>query len=555
MLKTTLRTDIEIVGLNFLLSAEEQPHYKDNILFIPEKQDIVIPEKQKSITVVDVNQKTDKWYNNHKPNITPKHAEMLREINDNGTRIFVCSGGGGTGKTTELQCIVENSNCLPEECVVVASTNKAADLLKERGFYAETLHALLGSQISKNDEEYDALLKIKYYQTFEELLKGKKSKFYDRFVEKFKDIKFFILDEISMVSDDYVKLMFSILKEFMHEDGIIILSGDYMQLDPVSGLSSCDRILKMKNDNELYVLHFDIRYRSFQATMNTKCTYFRDGTLKDEKQFNYFCNYLKTIKRLKTLNSSNVGEFVDYTFLTYKNKKREDINKLYFDYFGGTKYKSKEIVVRNSGPSKEVLDEIRASMTFDRIFEFKIGMHVMFCATYYVNRDYTNGEHGIIDDLTTDDDGEVLSIFVKKTSNQTGQLEIIEVFKQDFMVDLLKKVSGYDVLYRQFPLVLAHAMTIHKSQGSGYKKLIIDLGSIDRITKNMYMTQEEADTLRCKLFYTALTRTEDTDHLYFYGISDSFFDTKKYPSGKEYRRSALKHRYVDVIDHKKLTLK
>ena len=183
MLETTLKTDIFIGEYSISTRIEKTPntttHYSKDFSLSP-----IVRSIKKSTT--------PKWYDNHVPNISPKHAEMLREIRENGTKIFMLNGGGGTGKSKTIQQIVADSNCVPEDCVVVASTNKAADLLKEKGFTnAETLAALSGSQISKDLKEYDDLLTLQYYHEFKVLMQNKTSKFYLNLEEKFRNKKFF----------------------------------------------------------------------------------------------------------------------------------------------------------------------------------------------------------------------------------------------------------------------------------------------------------------------------------------------------------------------------
>ena len=364
---------------------------------------------------------------------------------------------------------------------------------------------------------------------------------------------------MSMISDVFIGVMFDILREFMSPDGIIVLSGDFMQLNPVSGASACRIITRMKEVGELYVLNFIVRYRSIQMPMNYHCTSYRSGDLnkygseKDMVAVNKFFNYLKTIKTLSKEDfSSNIGQFADYTFLTYTNTTRRDINRMFKEHFGGTEYSVNEILISDIGPEAKVRNNIRTLMMFDEVFKFKIGMHVMFCATDYNNYDYINGEHGIITGVTLDASGGIDSINVEKTSRATGTSVDLKVFRRDFTTDTLKKSEGYDVHYQQFPLELAHAMTIHKSQGSGYDKLIIDMGGIDSINKKEYINPE-ADMKRCRLFYTALTRTVDTDHLYFYGIDETFFNVKKEPgSNYETNRRSLYKRYINVPIYDKL---
>lgn len=491
-----------------------------------------------------------KWYNIYNGSLTPKHLELLKVLNEKGISLFYLNGGGGSGKTVFLKTLFLALGCdLKKGGITVTPTGKAADVLKLHGFDARTLHSFIGWQTSENRAEYDKLLNSKYKKTFGELINDPSSEFYKLMAAAFEDKKFFCIDEVSMVNRDQYEVLMAIRDRFLGADAITILSGDFMQLLPVSTkecptLPSGSKIETAMYRGKLHVIDFDTRYRSIQPEMNTLCTKLRNGVLQDEDEFYKACEYLSTIKILPKLDKSNAGLFADYTFITPTNPVRKSINKIFFEHFSGDTYTVKEKCFSKKGPNPKIATNIRNNMLFEQKLEFKIGMHVMFCSNDSQGK-FANGEHGIITSVTLDKiDGSIKSIFVEK-EKENNETETLEVFRKDFKEDLLEKMEGYDVHYQQFPLILAHAMTIHKSQGSGYKKLIIDLESIDEMTR----TSDEARMERFRFFYTALTRTEDTDHLYFYGIDDTFFDVKK----NTFRFERLYYYYMCIPDYARIT--
>ncbi|MBK7636194.1 MAG: ATP-binding domain-containing protein [Saprospiraceae bacterium] len=107
----------------------------------------------------------------------------------------------------------------------------------------------------------------------------------------------------------------------------------------------------------------------------------------------------------------------------------------------------------------------------------KTGAQVMFVKND-LQKQFVNGTIGIIDELT----GDTIKVRIQEN---TEREKIIDVDRQEWEIlkyemdqqkpgNISTKVIG---TFKQYPLKLAWAITIHKSQGKTFDKVIIDMGS------------------------------------------------------------------------------
>jgi len=482
------------------------------------------------------------WFEQDFGYLPANQYRIVEGVKERGVRFYFFNGCGGSGKTESLKSLIVNLGFdTKTDSNVLVPTGKAADVAADRGFDAVTFHSASQWQVSKNRNEFDELMVKIHGSNFQDLIDDPNSEYSKKMIDNFRGKKFICVDEISMITDEQFEVILSLVDTFMDSDAIALFSGDFMQLPPPGEtLYPCgSMIVDLKKSGELEIINFEKRFRSLQPEMNDFCVNLRNGVYLDKAEFYEACEYLKTIKVLPKLNKNNLAQFTDFTYITYTRDERDRVNDLYLEYFPGFEYLIKEIQVSFKGPDQVVLCKIRGNMTCLPFLKFKIGMHIMFSTNDSLGR-FVNGEHGTIKGVTLDSDGEIDTIDVEKFCRVRNNTVIINVERKDYKADVLKQDEGYDVHFKQFPLELAHAMTIHKAQGSGYKKLIIDLSSIDSLPEHKSM-------LRFRLFYTAITRTIDTDYLYFHGIGSDFFDCKN--------RKKLYSRYICKPDYDLLTFK
>jgi ATP-dependent exoDNAse (exonuclease V) alpha subunit len=102
----------------------------------------------------------------------------------------------------------------------------------------------------------------------------------------------------------------------------------------------------------------------------------------------------------------------------------------------------------------------------------KEGMQVMFIKNDTVTKKYFNGKIGIVSSLSNDKitvncDGEEIEVFEETWENTRYTLNRTDE-------KLEQKVLGRFI---QYPLRMAWAITIHKSQGLTFDKVLIDAAS------------------------------------------------------------------------------
>jgi tRNA A37 threonylcarbamoyladenosine biosynthesis protein TsaE len=111
---------------------------------------------------------------------------MLENYLNGSSSIFILKGYAGTGKTTILKGLVSYLNEIGRECVLMAPTGRAANVLKNKtGFSAQTIHRTIYSFEDVVEEE-----------------DGDSFYYHFKIRESFNPVnKVYIVDEASMVSD------------------------------------------------------------------------------------------------------------------------------------------------------------------------------------------------------------------------------------------------------------------------------------------------------------------------------------------------------------------
>lgn len=143
-------------------------------------------------------------------------------ISQTGISVFL-TGRAGTGKTTFLKYIVENT---PKRCVVLAPTGVAA--INAGGV---TIHSFFQLPLCPYLPDVKEL--VTEYQMPEAQRKLRKEK-----VKIIKTLDLLIIDEISMVRADLLDSVDAVMRRYRHNDqpfgGVqLLMIGDAHQLPPV----------------------------------------------------------------------------------------------------------------------------------------------------------------------------------------------------------------------------------------------------------------------------------------------------------------------------------
>jgi len=372
--------------------------------------------------------------------LAPEQQAVFDAIETTLDNLFV-TGRAGTGKSTLLNYLSENTS---KQIVICAPTGVAA--LNVGGQTIHSLFRLPIGVIADNDIEQSAELR-KLLSTIDTL----------------------VIDEVSMVNADLLDAIDRSLRQARgrrHEafGGVqVVLFGDPYQLAPVPG----------EGDERAY---FGDHYRSmwfFDAKVwnDTELTIYELTSIhrQHEAEFKYMLNAVRhggvTAEIAARLNE--VGARPKPTdgaiTLASTNGIVTRINATELARLPGRVLTAKAEVSGDFGGRAFPADEA---------LELKIGARVMFLRndTGQDGGRWVNGSVGTVTKIDStvwvDLDGERHEV----------RPAVWEKFKYSYSP--LTKSLRKDVVaeFQQFPLRLAWAVTIHKSQGKTYDRAIVDLG-------------------------------------------------------------------------------
>ena len=375
--------------------------------------------------------------------------EVIKLLSEN-KNIFL-TGAGGTGKSYIIKQLTEINNTFS-----VTSTTGISAL----SINGQTIHRFSG--IGRVDEK-----------SFEGMLKKvKKNK---NALKNIKLCRILIIDEISMLSGEILELLDYIFKQIREVKktfgGIqVIFTGDFYQLPPVEG-DYCF-LSKVWTKLKLNTVFLKTEYRFIDNEYSDLLKCLRRGSYTQEH-----INMLNS--RINVKDEKN--EDIKPTFLFSKNneveylnnKEMENLNtkeKIYYadDVDGSIFQKSKkEDSDEDDDTSDNDIDleiDDKLEVLAPSILKLKIGAQVMITINIDLELGIANGTRGVVVSLSDN------TVDVKILSGNT-----VTISKYNYELKKRKRVLKTRM---QFPLKLAWAMSIHKSQGSTLDLASIDLGSV-----------------------------------------------------------------------------
>lgn len=350
---------------------------------------------------------------------------------------FFVTGKAGTGKSVVLRHFV---NTTKKNVAVLAPTGIAA--LNVKG---ATIHSFFG-------------LKNEVINVDEIEVSDKKK-------ESLKNVDTIIIDEISMVRVDVFDAIDVILKQ-VHENSLpfggcqIIVFGDLYQLPPI-----------VEKDTSVHEFLLS-RYSSFFffGTKLFKTNPFRIINLTQV----FRQNNPMFIDLLNRIRIGDVNEYVlkeinkrclpapqkeSILYLTEKNASADKINKEQMQKLPGEQFTYRATIIGNFGkPSQYPTDEF---------LRLKVGAQVMMLRNE-PNKLWVNGTIGIIAALNPNS----IAVTIKGTTH-TIDKETWKKYEYEFDSKENKLIKVEVGQFNQFPVKPAYAITIHKSQGKTYDKVIL----------------------------------------------------------------------------------
>jgi hypothetical protein len=384
---------------------------------------------------------------------TNKELDLAKlYVEQTNTNIFL-TGKAGTGKTTFLKNLRENTS---KRMIVVAPTGVAA--------------------INAGGVTIHSFFQVSFGPFIESEQKDKDSKFKISKIKKeiIRSLDLVVIDEISMVRADLLDAIDFRLRQFRKDKkdqpfgGVqLLMIGDLQQLPPVCKDNEWG-LLSYRYDTPYFFSSLALKRSNF-ITINLKKV-FRQKDEKFISILNKIRNNKLDEKSIELLNERNnidydPSEDDGYVILCTHNYQANRINENKLSQIDFSSYKF-TAVVEGEFPESSYPNE------FD--LELKQDAQVMFVKNDVgeINeRKYYNGKIGRIVDLSED------SVVVRCK----GDEEDIEVKKYvwnnyHYSINHTTNEIEEQVLgtFEQYPLKLAWAITIHKSQGLTFDKVIID---------------------------------------------------------------------------------
>jgi hypothetical protein len=374
------------------------------------------------------------------------------------------TGRAGTGKTTFLKYIKEGC---PKQMVVVAPTGVAA--INAGGV---TIHSFFQLPFAPFIPEAAGFRKIDEEISNRHTLLGRLRLTAER-RKIMQELELLVIDEISMVRCDVLDAIDLVLRHvrFRHSQrfgGVqVLFIGDMYQLPPVVKEAEWKLLSEYYNSPYFFDSHsmkenppvhieFTKIYRQTEKKFIDLLNRVRNNELDDE--------HLLSLNERYRPNFFSARED-GYILLTTHNEKARQINAEELSKLPGEMYSYKA----------EVKDDFPASaFPADELLQLKIGTQVMFIKndTDKTKR-YFNGKIGVVTELEED------KILVQ-CKDETDLIEVVKETWENIHYTLDKSTRQLDekVLgsFNQYPLRLAWAITIHKSQGLTFEKAVIDAG-------------------------------------------------------------------------------
>ncbi|MEO6329792.1 MAG: helix-turn-helix domain-containing protein [Ginsengibacter sp.] len=374
-----------------------------------------------------------------------------RFVTETSENIFL-TGKAGTGKTTFLKYLKENCS---KNIVVAAPTGVAA--INAGGV---TLHSLFQLPFhpflpTKNNRD-ELLAKIRFNKQRQQLLRR---------------IELLVIDEISMVRCDVIDAIDTILKSVRRNyntpfGGIQLLCiGDLYQLPPVARPHEWNIL------QEYYSSPFFFDSNVIKQQMPLLIELNKIYRQKEDSfigLLNKVRNNDMTADDFEELhlryNPSFRPSFEEkYITLTSHNNQADQINGRELQKLLSPSYKY-EAMIEDDFPENNYPAE--------GCLILKVGAQVMFLKNDVTQKRYFNGKIGVVKSLTDEEiivecEGTAISVSQETWENSRYVLDRTDG-------KLQQETLG---TFTQFPLRLAWAITIHKSQGLTFDKVMIDAGA------------------------------------------------------------------------------
>ena len=381
-----------------------------------------------------------KNYNSLLPDdfVLSEEFESIVEQIENTKDHFYITGKAGSGKSTLLAYF---RSVTKKNTAVLAPTGVAAIRVK-----GQTIHSFFGFP--------PKVIQTRHIKKV-------------RQIELLQNLETLIIDEISMVRADVFDAIDYSLRVHRKKltqpfGGVqVIVFGDLFQLPPVINMDESS-LLERIYPNGQFFFHSNIFQDAQFKTLELQSIY-----RQTDDHFIYLLNAVRdgsiTNSQIDNLNDSLVDNFEmdeGKIILTTTNARASGINQNYL------KQLSSEEFSYRAQATGQFYKELFPT---DEVLKLKKGAQVIMIKNDPEKR-WVNGSIGTIHDIA--EKKIKVKINHKIYEVKKEKWDRIQYSYDDDQQEVLENVTGS---FKQYPMRLAWAITIHKSQGQTFEKVIIDM--------------------------------------------------------------------------------
>lgn len=518
------------IALENLIRNERVVLFKDNLLSLTsfykqEREIIAMLDNANKYEGAELSEDVERFLNNYEARNNILLGDTQREavrLTNSGSRCFCISGYAGTGKTSSAKASLElyvASGVAHHEIVCCAFSGVAAARIKKQsGFGGGTIHSLLGYDPDKQGFAHDKENKLSY--------------------------RVILLDESSMVD---IPIFHALLSAIDFSRTTLIMLGDPAQLPPVGVGEVFSDILKYRLVPNVTL---DKIYRQAENAVITQFAqvvrngqvpqvsgYYSDFTFQDRTIPNYW-NLKKSLppKELQERNAQNHSEIVE-EIIELAKLCQDDIRRLYKqDIWSALTFFQVIVPMKNGILGTENLNMVLrpylnpfASMepyiTLSSGRKFGKGDKVI----HLQNKTMNTIDPDVFKEHIAKNNKDDMEFSDRKVYN--GQIGVLFMaFPEDDEYYVYYPNEQFVAQYAKSDftngiLNSANSLTIHKSQGSEFRRTVLPIVNAHYIMLNN------------KLLYTAMTRAKE--HLFIIG-EDFAFKTACKKSDETARRTIIK---------------
>ncbi|MFD0940006.1 helix-turn-helix domain-containing protein [Pedobacter boryungensis] len=385
-------------------------------------------------------------------------------INLTSRHIFL-TGKAGTGKTTFLRNLISLTH---KKAVIVAPTGIAA--INAAGVTIHSLFQLPFGTFLPRLAPTNTVAVYQHYHTPKSIIKHLNMNATKRRI--LLDLELLIIDEVSMLRADLLDAIDMVLRYIRKNNssfgGVqVLFIGDLHQLPPVVKNDEWNLLsafyksafffdaLVLEKDKPVYI-ELEKIYRQADETFINLLNNLRNNQVTEQD-----------IALLKTYYKENYEpELTDnYITLTTHNNKADTLNKSSLNRLAGKSFLYHATIEKEFNES---------AYPAEKTLELKVGAQVMFIKNDPTGEQrFFNGKIAVVTKLSNDSievktDGSKQNLIIEKYTWKNIKYTANKVNNE-----IEEEIAG---TFTQFPLKLAWAITVHKSQGLTFDKAIVDIG-------------------------------------------------------------------------------